>query len=139
MPKPHRGSCLCGAVTYEVVVDATAGTRCNCTFCTKLNPLGAVVKPDAFALPTGKDKLGTYGAEKAARLFCTCCGVYLYGTGDIPELGGAFVSVNFQTLDDIDLRDVSVMYWDGRHDNWQAGPRSEPWPIFSGNASTRSA
>ena len=47
--------------------------------------------------------------------------------------------MSFQTLDDIDLRDVSVMYWDGRHDNGQAGPRSEPWPIFTGVASARSA
>jgi hypothetical protein len=138
-PKTHRGSCLCRAVTYEAVVDATAGTRCNCTFCTKLNPLGANIKPDAFKLLTGQDKLGRYGAEMAGRFFCTSCGVYVYGAGDIPEIGGAFVSVNFQTLDDIDLRDVSVMYWDGRHDNWQAGLRSEPWPIFTGNAATRSA
>ena len=33
------------------------------------------------------------------RFFCKTCGVHVYGTGDMPELGGAFVSINMQTLD----------------------------------------
>ena len=34
-------------------------------------------------------------------------------------------------LDGIELRDLSIQYWDGRHDNWEAGPRSTPWPILA--------
>jgi len=41
------------------------------------------------------------------------------------------VSVNLNTLDDVDPRDVKVIYWDGRHDNWQAGPRDIAWPIVA--------
>ena len=24
---------------------------------------------------------------------------------------------------------ASVIYWDGRHNNWEAGPRPTPWPV----------
>jgi hypothetical protein len=41
------------------------------------------------------------------------------------------VSVNFNCLEDIDVGDVTLQYWDGRHDNWQAGTRSTPWPVFT--------
>ncbi len=44
-------------------------------------------------------------------------------------LGGDFVSVNVNTLDDHDPSTTAVTYWDGRHDNWQAGARPTPWPI----------
>lgn len=39
------------------------------------------------------------------------------------------MSVNLNTLDGLDPADVEVVYWDGRHNNWQAGPRPAPWPI----------
>lgn len=37
--------------------------------------------------------------------------------------------VNVACLDDVDPSEVSVRYWDGRHDAWDAGARSTPWPI----------
>ncbi len=129
-PKKHLGSCHCGAVTIEATVDATAGTRCNCRICTKLNPLGVLAKPDDVRVLTGESELTAYGRPEAMRYFCRHCGVHLFGKGNIPELGGAFASVNLQALDDVEIKDVATMYWDGRHDNWQAGPRPEPFPIF---------
>ena len=33
----HAGSCHCGAVRFQVRVDATPGTRCNCSICTKVS------------------------------------------------------------------------------------------------------
>lgn len=130
-PRKHIGSCHCGAVRFEVEVDARTATRCNCRICTKIGPTGAIVKPEAFTLTAGESALSTYGNSIGARYFCRTCGVHCYGTGHLAELGGDFVSINLNTLDDIDLRDVSIMYWDGRHDNWQAGPRDTPWPIHA--------
>lgn len=40
------------------------------------------------------------------------------------------MSVNINTLDDFDPSEASLMYWDGRHDNWGAGPAMKPWPVF---------
>jgi hypothetical protein len=128
--KKHLGSCHCGAVRFEVVVDATSGGKCNCSVCTKINPTGGVVKPDAFVLLTEESKLGTYvwGGRISTRYFCKECGVHCFGRGHLEQLGGDYVSVNFNCLDDIDLREVDLVFWDGRHNNWQGGPRKEPWP-----------
>jgi hypothetical protein len=128
--KKHSGSCHCGAIRFEVVVDATSGSKCNCTVCTKISPVGGIAKPDAFTLLSDESKLGTYvwGGRISTRYFCTSCGVHCFGRGHLEQLGGDYVSVNFNCLDDIDVRDLSLVFWDGRHNNWEAGPRKEPWP-----------
>ncbi|MCA9619557.1 MAG: GFA family protein [Myxococcales bacterium] len=127
-PKVHGGSCHCGAVRYEVEIDATHGSQCNCTVCTKVGGIGAIVKPPAFRVVAGEDQLTTYGRPEAARFFCRTCGVHCFGKGDIPELGGAFVSVRLNTLDDVDPAEIHLGHWDGFHDNWHAGMRETPWP-----------
>jgi hypothetical protein len=128
----HTGGCHCGAVRYEARLDLGAGaSRCNCTICLKLGATSVNMKPDAFRLLSGAERLGEYrvGDSNAARHFCKHCGVYLYGQGDIPEVGGAFVSVNVNTLDDVELGELKIGHWDGRHDNWAAGLRDTPWPV----------
>jgi hypothetical protein len=128
--KKHLGSCHCGAVRFEVVADATSGSKCNCTVCTKINPTGGITKPDNFKLLTEESKLGTYiwGHRISTRYFCKECGVHCFARGHLEQLGGDYVSVNFNCLDDIDLREVDLVFWDGRHNNWQSGPRKEAWP-----------
>lgn len=129
--RKHLGSCHCGAVKYEVEIDASSGTRCNCSICTKIGQLGSMVKPASFRLLTSEGKLSFYewGHKVAKRYFCKTCGVHVYGAVHLEQLGGDFVSVNLSTLDDVDPADVRVAHWDGRHDNWQAGMRDTPWPI----------
>jgi hypothetical protein len=139
--KRHTGGCHCGAVRFEVTVDATHGGRCNCSICTKVAQLGAMVKPAAFTLLSGKESTAEYawGGKISTRHFCKVCGVHCFGSGHLAELGGDFVSINLNTLDDVDPSEVSVVNWDGRHDNWQAGPRSTPWPIVAPEPSETSA
>lgn len=129
--RKHTGGCHCGKVRFAVEIDATQGSRCNCSICTKLGQLGGIVKPAAFELTSDAAALGQYawGAKISTRYFCKECGVFCFGRGHLAEVGGDFVSVNLNCLDDIDPRDVSVVYWDGRNDNWQAGPADKPWPI----------
>jgi hypothetical protein len=128
--KKHIGSCHCGDVRFEVDIDASTGSRCNCSVCTKTSVTGGVVKPAAFVLLSDESKLATYewASKMSKRYFCKRCGVHCFGRGHLEQLGGDFVSVNLNCLDDIDVRDLSLIFWDGRHDNWQAGPRKEPWP-----------
>lgn len=128
-PALHHGSCHCGAVRFEVTLDAPRGSQCNCSICTKTGMFGAIVKPAAFQLVAGEDALTAYtrAAKIGTRYFCSRCGVMMFGRGHLAQLGGDFVSVSLRALDDLDLVDVETLHWDGRHDNWQAGPRATPW------------
>jgi hypothetical protein len=126
----YRGSCHCGAVRFEADIDLRAGTsRCNCSICTKASLWSAIVPPSAFRLLAGEDNLGDYqrGGKFSHFLFCKTCGVRPFSRGDAPWTNGPYVSVQLTCLDDADLSDVPVTYFDGRHDNWQS-PRVERSP-----------
>jgi hypothetical protein len=127
----HTGGCHCGAVRFEVELDPATGSMCNCTICTKTAWIGALVKPAAFALVSGEAALSSYewGGKVSQRKFCKHCGVQCFGQGHLEVLGGAFVSINLNCLDDFDLGRIKLSYWDGRHNNWQAGQRDTPWPV----------
>ena len=130
----HRGSCHCGAVRFEVDLEAEAGgTRCNCTICTKTAQVGAITKPEAFRLLSGEASLGAYewGSKMSRRYFCNRCGIHVFGRGHLDVLGGDFVSINLNALDDIDVGQLAITFWDGRHDNWRAGTRPMPWPVVA--------
>jgi hypothetical protein len=126
------GSCHCGAVHFAVELEpGFLAARCNCSICTKIAQTGRIVKPQAFELLAGRDALSSYawGSKVLSRYFCKHCGVHCYGAGHLDVLGGDFVSVNLNCLDEVDVNALHVVHWDGRHDNWMAGPRSTPWPL----------
>ncbi len=128
----HQGGCHCGAVRFEAELDASAGgARCNCTICNKIAATGTIVKPNAFRLLSGESSLRSYewGTRTSKRFFCETCGIHVFGKGHLEQLGGDYVSINLNCVDDIDPNQVPAIYWDGRHDNWQAGPRPTAWPI----------
>ncbi|AKT40461.1 GFA family protein [Chondromyces crocatus] len=128
-----HGSCHCGLVRFEVDHDPTAeATGCNCVNCTKVGVAGLIVNPAAFRLVQGEDALGmyTWGASGMRRYFCNHCGVHGFVRGNVAELGGEYVSVSLHSIDGVEITEVKVAHWDGRHDNWQAGPRETPWPIL---------
>lgn len=138
----HAGSCHCGRVRFQVRLAAPpVGSRCNCTICTKTAMTGTVATPDAFDLLAGEEHLSGYewGGKISRRFFCKHCGVQCFGRGHLAELGGDYVSVNVNALDDIDPATISAIYWDGRHNNWHAGPRPTPWPIGENSTTTSSS
>lgn len=127
----YAGRCHCGAVRFEVALGASfKGNRCNCTICTKIAATESIVRPLDFRLLAGESELGRYQRKNGntARFFCKHCGVHCYGSGHQPELGGDFIAVNLNCLDEVDVDTVEIDHWDGRHDNWAAGPRRAPWP-----------
>jgi len=133
----HRGSCHCGSVRFEVDIDlGQAASRCNCSICMKIAGTTAVVKPEAFVLLSGEDALSQYewGGRTGQRYFCKHCGVHAFGRGNLEVLGGAYVSVSCNCLDDVDVNALQLVHWDGRHNNWAAGPRPTPWPVFEAKA-----
>ncbi len=130
-PGKHHGSCICGDVHFEAMVDASKGSRCNCSACTKLGHTGSVLKPADFTLLSDASKLASHSRmpEIALRYFCARCHAYCFSRGHLPQLGGDFVSINLNCIDDFDLALTELVYWDGRHDNWQAGTRPQAWPV----------
>jgi hypothetical protein len=128
MLKTYHGSCHCGAVRYEADIDLARGTgKCNCSICTKTRNWSAVVKPEAFRLLSGADSLGEYrfGSQQAEHLFCKVCGVRSFERGYIEQIGGAFVSVKVNCLDDVEPRELieaPVHYANGRDNAWWNAP-----------------
>jgi hypothetical protein len=128
----YRGGCHCGEVRFEAELDPSQPVgRCNCTLCTKRSTAGAIIKPAAFRVVAGADSLAEYawGQRNCHYRFCRRCGIHVFGHGHLEVLGGDYVAVNVWTLDDIDPATLQYIYWDGRHNNWQAGPRPTPWPV----------
>lgn len=80
-----------------------------------------------FTLDQGHDALEIREQnEVGERVRCATCGVIPFGRGDLPELGGAFVSVNVRCLEGVELSGVPVLYLDGGSDTW-ALIHARPW------------
>lgn len=77
----HRGSCLCGAVRFEVKGDLKPPSACHCTQCRKWtghHEAGTDVPRDQITLH-GEDNVTWYqSSEKARRGFCRTCGSSLF-------------------------------------------------------------
>lgn len=126
--KTCHGSCFCGAVAFRAALDLSAGTmRCNCAFCRKMRYWEArLPDPDSFELLRGAEALAETPRRQADgadmhHYFCNRCGTRLFTRGDLPEMGGRFVMVCVNALDDLseaELASAPVFFADGAHDNW---------------------
>lgn len=129
MKKTYQGSCHCGAVRFQALIDLDAGTsRCNCSFCSKARWWGARVKPEEFTLLAGVDAITKYGfgSFSMQHEFCRHCGVRPFGHGQGEWAGGPFVAINVAALDGIgddELAALPITYCDGRANNWWEKPR----------------
>jgi hypothetical protein len=95
------GSCLCGAVRFEVDGDFDRISQCHCTSCKKLSGgVGTVngrARTNAIRILEGADVVRTYQPEEgSAKTFCSVCGSNLFG-GGWPQ--SEFASVRLTTLD----------------------------------------
>ncbi|WP_204275423.1 hypothetical protein, partial [Enterobacter hormaechei] len=57
--------------------------------------------------------------------FCKHCGVRPFGRGNVPEIGGEYVSIQVATLDNAEpaeLIEAPLKYFNGRDDNWWSEP-----------------
>ncbi|MCH7295162.1 GFA family protein [Acinetobacter higginsii] len=106
MPNEYKGSCLCGAVSYQAQVAPRYRFNCHCRDCQKAT--GSAYAPIAFFHQselkiTGElkyfESLGLSG-KPIRRAFCPNCGSQMFG---LPELVPEMISIRAGTLDDPNL------------------------------------
>ncbi len=117
----YRGSCLCGAVTFQVIRLQPKMAHCHCSMCRKFHgaafaTFGQAAAGD-FQWLTGSDKIQSYTApNKTTRRFCGTCGSSLTFTP--PSGNDQFVEFTLGTLDsDIPLAPDAHIYV-GSKANW---------------------
>jgi hypothetical protein len=101
----YHGSCHCGAVTYDVVMQMPeTAMECNCSHCERKGFLLAFVPREQLTVLSGEDNLTEYRFNKKhiAHLFCKTCGVQCFGYGEGTD-GTKMASINLRTLHDIDI------------------------------------
>jgi hypothetical protein len=80
-----EGSCHCGFITYEALIDPEHVGICHCTDCQVLSGsafrIGALAKKEDFRLLSGQPKIYVKTAQsgnKRAQAFCPECGTHIY-------------------------------------------------------------
>ena len=88
----HKGSCLCGAVRYEIAGELGPIVLCHCSKCRKasgsaFNAVSPVARRD-FRLLSGADAIARYEPSPGVRLaFCRHCGSSLFSERDsLPDV-----------------------------------------------------
>jgi hypothetical protein len=77
----HKGSCLCGAVSFEVEGDLPGPDACHCGICRKHSGhyFASTDLPRSAVTIHGADNVGWYAtSEKVRRGFCRTCGSTLF-------------------------------------------------------------
>lgn len=129
----YKGSCHCQAVRYEASFDLDAGTnRCNCSLCSKARAWFLFVRDDDFRLVAGESALSTYEWIPPGRAesgltyrFCSKCGIRLFATGELEQLGGRFYAIHVPTVDNLDREQLvraPLRYVDNAHDRMNEAP-----------------
>jgi len=113
-----RGSCLCGAVTFEVSGPFEAFHWCHCSRCRKdtgsAHASNLFARPDAIRWLSGADSVKRFDLPQAARFataFCTGCG----STMPYVNRSGTQLIVPAGSLDgDLDRAPQDNIHWDSR-------------------------
>lgn len=87
-----RGGCQCGAVSYEVVLDADpADVR---------SVWESRVRPGGFRLLSGEAELSghAFATARSHHFFCERCGVRSFSRHDAGAHGGGYYSVDLKCL-----------------------------------------
>ncbi|MGU9857639.1 GFA family protein [Pseudomonas sp. LF245] len=98
-----QGSCLCGAVTYQVTAPLKAVTHCHCRKCQKSHGAAfasyASAPRSAVSIRAVADALKSYESSPGVtRQFCLACGSSLFWQ-DAKGLYPEWISIALGTLD----------------------------------------
>jgi hypothetical protein len=113
---PLTGSCLCGAVEYEVSGPVLRFLHCHCERCRKATGTGhatnLILKSDGVNWKGNEAKLLRYKlpeAERFATTFCRTCG------SPLPREGTGMVVIPAGSLDSLpEDKPQGRIFWDSR-------------------------
>jgi hypothetical protein len=94
----HSGSCLCGAVAYEVRGNLRNAVGCHCGQCRKTTGhylAATAARHDAFRLTRDEGLAWYRSSDTAKRGFCRTCGSTLFWQGD----GRDYIAIAAGSLD----------------------------------------
>jgi hypothetical protein len=77
----HHGSCLCGAVTFDVAGELPPPDACHCTMCRRQSGhfwASTDVPREAVTIRGGENLTWYRSSEKVRRGFCRACGSILF-------------------------------------------------------------
>jgi len=77
----HKGSCLCGAVSFQIEGDLHPPDACHCRMCRKVSGhfWASTDLPESALTLSGADKVTWFqSSEKVKRGFCSVCGSALF-------------------------------------------------------------
>jgi hypothetical protein len=127
-----KGSCLCGAVRYEIDGCFEAIGHCHCSMCRKSHGAAfatwGIIKPDQFHWVAGERAVESYASSPGRTgCFCRKCGSPLAATQ-----GGKVSEVVLGTLDDDPGARPSEHIFVGFKASWHeisdALPQHQTWP-----------
>ncbi|EMO7928214.1 GFA family protein [Pseudomonas aeruginosa] len=96
------GSCLCGAVRYEIDAPIESASHCHCSQCRKAHGAAFAtygkVRREAFRYVAGADAVAEYHSSPGVtRIFCRHCGSNLQWLGGNED--PTYTSIALGTLD----------------------------------------
>jgi hypothetical protein len=114
-----EGSCLCGAVRYQVAGPLRNVIGCHCTQCRKQTGhfmAATAAKHEHFRLKTEKGLKWYRSSDKAKRAFCQVCGSTLFWQGKDRD----YVAIAAGTLEGITgLRMEGHIFCDDKGDYYE--------------------
>lgn len=113
----HKGSCHCGAVSFEVEApDDIKANECSCSICKACGFVHLIIEKDDFKLLTGENDITTYSfnTRTAKHTFCKHCGVKSFYT---PRSHPNGYSINVNCLDLSTFNSIKYGKFDGA--NWE--------------------
>jgi len=116
--KSHPGSCLCGAITFDVKGDMRPVVACHCGQCRKTSGhfWAATQVDDAQLHLKSDDTLRWYRSSGTAkRAFCTACGSSLFWKMD----GEDKVSIGAGSLETTGLETAKHIYTSDKGDYYE--------------------
>jgi hypothetical protein len=118
MSKYFKGSCLCGAISYQFHGPEYVFQYCHCSRCRKFtgsaHAANIIVAPDQFEWLTGADQVSRFehpDAKHFATCFCPQCGSSLPWEA---QTGGAVIIPAGTLDDDPEIRPSQNIYWKDR-------------------------